>query len=544
MLQTTPFGAVPNAPYLITPEAAWVAQEFPGAALLPSTIQWPGTGSRVVSLPHTIDTHRRLKELGAAVPHPMTHSYDWPVFDPTKPPFLSQKETAGFLVLNRRAFVLSDMGCGKTRAALYALDWLVRTKQVRKALIFAPLSTLNRVWEAEIFQGFGENLHPINLHGSAEQRLKRLRKPGWNVGICNHDGGGVLLEEIERNKSLGIDLVLIDELAVYRNRRTGRWRAMRRICTGRKYVWGMTGSPTPNSPTDAWAQVRLLDPDLAPMAWAAFREQVEYQVAPHQWKARQGAEREVYNLMQPAVRYRREDVIELPPVMHQFRDVPMEPDQKKIYDTMRKEMLVQYQQQRVTAANAAVLLNKLAQIAGGVVYDDAETPTVIASIPNGRTRALCDALEEAAGKVIVFAGYRHTLALIEAAIRTHAKSNGLDTMTTATVHGSVPVAERNAIFAAFQNEAHPRILLAHPRTMAHGLTLTAADTIIWYTPYFSREVYEQGNARVSRPGQTRPQLILHFVAAPVERHIYRILEDRGKMQALCLALFENGGASL
>jgi SNF2 family DNA or RNA helicase len=511
-----PWALIPTA--LIPPGV-----QIKGARPAPSI---PGlNGTPAILVPHTVDTHRALVGLGGRLPAPIINTYNWN----RSTPFQSQRVTAAFLTLNKRAFVLSQMGVGKTRAALYAIDWLLKTGRISRAIIAAPLSTLTCVWEREISFWFPE-INPVILHGSRKKRISLLQQPDWNVAIVNHDGLKVMLEFLKRGRA-NTQLFLIDELAVFRNQRTDTWRAGRQIADAHEFVWGMTGSPTPNSPTDAWAQVRLIDPTKATMTFAGFRDRVALKISLFKWEPRPGSQQTVYNLMQPAIRYTRAEVKELPPTIEVDRTVSLSQLQARLYDRMKEHLIVLHQQGQVTAVNAGVLIYKLAQIAGGVVYDD--TGGAIEIGAPDRLKVTLETLNEADGKVIIFAGFRHTLRLIQAAV---AKAG----FTYEMVHGDIPQSARNRIFTDFQTSTDPRILIAHPRTMAHGLTLTAASTMIWFTPYPGRETYEQACARITRIGQTKPAVIVRLIGSPIEREMYRILAKRGSWQQSCLDLFENG----
>lgn len=493
-----------------------------GARPAPPVPQLGGKPAWLV--PHTLETHRPLVGLGGRLPAPIINTYDWN----RSHPFQSQKVTAAFLTLNKRAYVLSEMGTGKTRSALYAIDWMLKTGVISRAIIAAPLSTLTCVWEKEISFWFPD-INPVILHGSRQKRIKLLSDPSWNLCIVNHDGLKVMLEFLKRGRA-NTQLFLVDELAVFRNQRTDMWRAGRQIADAHQYVWGMTGSPTPNAPSDAWAQVRLVEPSRAPMTFTTFRESVENKVTLYKWEPKVGAEQTVHALMQPAVRYVRKEVKELPPSTEIDRTVSLSDLQKKLYARMKEHLILMHSSGQVTAVNAGVLLYKLAQIAGGVVYDDDGNAVEIGA-PD-RLKVTMELVDEATGKVIIFAGFRHTLRLIEAAVAKAKHSYGI-------VHGGINQNARNRIFTDFQTSKDPRILIAHPRTMAHGLTLTAASTMIWYTPYPGRETYEQACARITRIGQTQPALIIRLIGSPIEHEMYRILRKRGNWQQSCLDLFEN-----
>jgi SNF2 family DNA or RNA helicase len=243
--------------------------------------------------------------------------------------------------------------------------------------------------------------------------------------------------------------------------------------------------------------------------------------------------------MQPAVRYSLEDVVELPDLVTRNIDVQMTAEQKKVYDGIVRHCQALAQSKQIDAANAAVAMGKLLQIAGGWVYaGDREVASLDAK---PRIKALVDTIIGCSRKVIVFAPFTHCLDGIADALKKEA-------ISFAQIDGRTSEQRRAEIFNNFQNTSPKgtwltqgsfKVLLAHPRTMAHGVTLTAADTILWFLPITSLEIYEQANARIRRIGQKHKQQIIHLVAAPVERRIYSLLRTRQKVQDKFLDLFAN-----
>ena len=180
------------------------------------------------------------------------------------------------------------------------------------------------------------------------------------------------------------------------------------------------------------------------------------------------------------------------------------------------------------AANAAVLLGKLLQIYSGAVYTSDRS--VVDLQAQERIELAAELMAEAEGKAIVFVPYRHLCDILE-------KQLGLPGIRI--VHGDVEDRERNAIFGDFQDPNSPvRYLVAHPKCMAHGLNLTQASSIVWYAPYPSNDVTAQANARITRAGQEREQLIYRLTASAAENKIYAMLDKRCTMQEAILDLFE------
>jgi SNF2 family DNA or RNA helicase len=237
-----------------------------------------------------------------------------------------------------------------------------------------------------------------------------------------------------------------------------------------------------------------------------------------------------FQALQPAVRYSLDDVVELPECIERTVDVVMGPKQGKVYKALVDDCYAKIQTQEVTAANAGVVMSKLLQVATGWVY--ARDGSTITFDNQSRIDALIDAVEATDRKVLIFVPFKHALAGISAALI----KEGIE---HAVVSGDTPAGERANIFNLFQNTSKFKAIAAHPQCLAHGITLTAADTIIWFGPVTSLEIYDQANARIRRVGQKHKQLVLKFQGSPVEKKIYKLLADHQMVQNQLLELFEN-----
>lgn len=419
------------------------------------------------------------------------------------------------------------MGSGKTISTLWAFDYLRRIGAVRKMLVISPLSTLERTWGDEIFSNFPDMSFAV-LHGSRDKRHK-LIETDVDVYIINHDGiksKDTLDLLIEKDD---IDLVVVDEVASFRNSGTERYKSLKRLTAAKPWVWGLTGTPTPNAPTDAWAQCRLVNPSRVTSSFRAFRDQVMRQVTTYKWSPKDDAMETVRRSMQPAVRFSREECIDLPPTTFVTRHVDLTSEQKQVYDMMMRDLRAEYEGGEVVAMNEAAKLSKILQTACGVVYGSTENITLPVK---PRVDLVREIIEESEGKVIVFVPLTGALEMLKSALETD--------YSVAVVHGGTPRAERDQVFGDFQKQPHPRVLVANPATMSHGLTLTAASTIIWYAPVNSAETYQQACARIVRPGQKRNTLIANIESTPVERRVYARLQSREKMQGVLLDLMKKG----
>lgn len=483
-------------------------------------------GQVLVAVPHRPDETRVLRNLGFDVPSPMEMHYNWPG---GFKPFDAQVQTSSFLTMHSRAFCLNSMGLGKTVSALWSYDYLRRTKQVRKALVVCPLSTMERTWSDEIFRVF-PHLEAVVLYGSRERRIALLKEDA-DLYIVNTDGVKIIRDEMKDRDD--IDLVIVDEVAMFRNSGTDRWKALNVICNRQtpRRVWGLTGSPTPNTPTDAWGQCRLVVPDNpdVPKYFNKARERLMRQVTAFKWVPRSDALDTVKEMMQPAVRFALDDCIDLPEQIFLPRDAEMSAEQSKAYKEMVRKLRAEYEGGQITAVNEAVKANKLVQIACGVAYDQGGEDVVLPAGP--RIEVLKELIEESEGKVLVFVPLTGVLEHLKTELEKH--------WTVAVVHGETPKGERDQIFTAFQKSAEPHIILANPGTMSHGLTLTMATTIIWYAPVHSGETWEQANARIRRPGQTKTTVIATIAASDIERRIYDRLRQKQSAQGALLEMMKS-----
>jgi SNF2 family DNA or RNA helicase len=188
----------------------------------------------------------------------------------------------------------------------------------------------------------------------------------------------------------------------------------------------------------------------------------------------------------------------------------------KYYNILKKQMLFEADGEEISAVNAAVQINKLLQIAGGAVYSDSKE--VIEFDVSERLRVVQEVIEESSHKVLVFVPFTHTIELLEK----HLTKNGI---SCDVINGSVNVNRRTAIVKQFQESANPKVLIIQPQAASHGLTLTAANTVIWYAPCTSVETYLQANARIDRPGQVNNMTVVHIKGSPIEKKIYSMLRN-------------------
>lgn len=436
--------------------------------------------------------------------------YQWPR-PPGFTPFEHQKSTAEFLISNRKAFCFNEQGTGKTASVIWAVDYLMSLGVVKRVLVVCPLSIMKSAWQADLFK-FALHRTVSVAYGSAKKR-KEIVNAGAEFVITNFDGVSILKNEIIAG---GFDLIVIDEASAYKNARTVRWKDMRDVCKHVKGLWMLTGTPAAQSPVDAYGLAKLVNPKGVPPFFNQFRDQVMLKITDFRWVPRAEAKAVVRNILQPAIRFEKKDCLDLPAVTFVDREAPLTAQQKGFYKLLAKQMLIEAAGEEITAVNAAVQVSKLLQIACGSVYTD--TGEVVDFDVSNRLNVVQEVVDECSNKVLIFVPFSHTIELV----RNYLTKNGV---ACDVINGEVSVNKRAEIVQLFQNSETPKVLIIQPQAASHGLTLTAADTIIWYAPCTSVETYLQANARIDRPGQVNPMTVIHIKGSPVEERMYKLLRS-------------------
>lgn len=487
-------------------------------------------------LDHTPVTTIPLRAIGMDVPASIRTTYDWC----GGTPFEIQIRSAEMLTENPRSYLLNSMGTGKTRVVLWAFDYLRKLGIVKKMIVVGTLSGLTFTWGHEILKAT-PHLRWAVLHGSAAKRRKLLANPDIDIYIINHDGLKILEKELIARKD--IDVFCIDELATFRNN-VGRTKCCKRIADSKVIVWGLTGSPIPNAVTDAYQQIKIITPWRVPKYYGPFRDELQYKVSQWKWVNKPGAIDRVFDYFQPSVRYTLDDIMELPEAyVPPPQRTDLGPDQTRIYDSLRKYAVAAVGSGQISAINAGVVMSKLLQTASGWLYDSKRQ--IYKLDGDARIHAMIDIVDAAQGKTIVFVNYLHALQGVYDALYNRAMAmpkEVRDAHVPHLINGDTPPKARTAILNTFQNDdSHRGPLVVFPKCVSHSVTLTAADTAIWFGPPLSAETYDQANARIRRVGQKRKQLFVHLASTPMEMQVYKLLTNRLLQQDSLLALLE--GAS-
>ena len=375
--------------------------------------------------------------------------------------------------------------------------------------MICPLSIMKSAWQVDLFK-FAIHRTVAIAHGSAKKR-KEIVEAGAEFVIVNFDGVGIIKKQIMEG---GFDLIVVDEASAYKNAQTVRWKDLRDLARVVKGLWMLTGTPAAQSPVDAYGLAKLVNPSGVPMFFGQFRDKVMNKVSMYRWVPRPDASQVVHTILQPAIRFEKKQCLDLPPVTFTEREAPMTLQQKGFYKLLRSEMLIEAAGEEISAVNAAVKINKLLQIACGSIYTD--NGEVVDFDVSNRLNVVQEVVDESSNKVLIFVPFTHSIEVLAK----HLTKNGI---TCDVINGAVSVNRRSDIVQRFQSQPDPKVLVIQPMAASHGLTLTAADTIIWYAPCTSVETYLQANARIDRPGQVNPMTIVHITGSQVETRMYSLL---------------------
>jgi hypothetical protein len=492
-----------------------------------------GINGSMVAVPTDLYSLQLAAHLGLPVPPIIGEDYDWPHGPDIPGPLAHQKVTANFCAVNPRCFNLSDMGTMKTLSTLWGADFLMRQYEDDgepfRALVVAPLSTLQLVWGDALFHHFmGRRTFRI-LDGSASRRERLLSEPA-DFYIINFDGacigssrgklGGLSAAIAARSD---IKLVIIDEASAYKDPRTRRHRIARKLFD-RPYLWLLTGTPTAQGHLGAFGLAKLVN-NAFDESYGSWVGRTTIPISKFKRVPTPEAHLEARKLLSPAIRYDIRDVWDGPPLTTQFRTVELTTEQKQHLHALKSDLVLAMKDGTlIVPANEAVARTKYLQICMGAIYDKHHNTHLIDS--SSRIGELEDIISQAPAKVIILSPLTNVIHLLYKKLETK--------WTCAIINGETSRQDRDSIVHAFQGDHDPHVIIADPRCLKFGLTLHAARTLVWYGATDSNETYEQANKRAHRPGQKHPVTNVQIVSTPLEREIYRRLAANERLQGVLL----------
>lgn len=480
-----------------------------------------------VVVPWSWENAAWLSTVGLPAVSPVFRDYDFPM-PPNWQLTTHQPRITDFVVRNRKAYVFSGTGTGKTAAITWACDYLLRIEAIKKVLIICPLSVMRDAWIPTI------NAILLNKHSVAElhhynkkTRLKRL-KENHTFYVINFDGIASLSDELF---DMNFDVVVIDESTAIKNANTQRWKLIYPLVKKSFFTWLLTGTPVPQGPADAYGQIKMLDKfGSLRMPFSAWENETTLAVTEYKRVPKKGWMDIVFKYMRPAIKIETRDVVDLPPITKSYRNVPFTKTQQAAIDSLVKHNMVRLDGNLVEGDNKAIMLLKLAQICAGCVFDT--EGNLIEVKPTPRLQEVLDLVQQSEGKVLIYAPFRGAVDLIAKHLQQHGIKCGV-------IHGGVSKTARQKLFNAFQREDKSvlQVLSAVPDAMAHGVTATAASHIIWYAPTAKSEIYLQANGRMERMGQTQRMQLTHLWGHQREKDLYEALQNMEAGQSALLKLY-------
>lgn len=467
-------------------------------------------------------------------------SYHWPRPPHITAPLEAQVKTVEALVQNPKFFVLNDIGLGKTYTALWAQDILRQEGVVKRVLIVVPKSPMGNAWMPSIptvVRDFTKRV--VVLADMPSKERQRLYSSDWDIALINPEA--LYMIERELPPWGNPDLIIVDESTMFKNWRSKRTKALRTLADKSKGLWLMSADPAPESPLDLWAQIKLIAPERVPLYYGQWQELTMRQVTQFKWVPRPNATDVMARALEGiSIRFRRDQCLDLPPLQH--LDVVIEPTSEfnKIAAQLKADAVAVLSDpdKAIVARNAASMISKLLQAASGCVNVESELGEK-SRMPvdcGPRFDLLHEMLSCSNSPVMVMSAFTAGLDVVEEWMQRQG-------MPCVRVDGGVSVHDRQEAFQAVQNKS-VKALLGQPAAMAHGVTLTSANGVFWWSLPMAREHYHQTIGRITRSGQTQNMLVLHPVSCPVEKKVLELLRSKEAFGQGLLQIVEQFGKLL
>ncbi|MBV4427135.1 DEAD/DEAH box helicase [Clostridium tyrobutyricum] len=413
---------------------------------------------------------------------------------------------------------------GKTISTLTAVDELLFLGDVNKVLVIAPLRVAEDTWSTEVQKwDHLKNLKISKVLGTPKQRIKAIETKA-DIYVTNRENVDWLVTLYFGNWPF--DMCVIDELSSFKSSRAKRFRSLRKVRPYFKRIVGLTGTPAPNSLIDLWPQLCILDGGVRlGKTIGSYREQYfkpgnRNQYVVYNWNLKEGSEKAIEDKISDiCVSMKAKDYLDLPERIDNVIKVNLPTDVLKKYKELEKDLVLELDKDDITAANAAVLTNKLLQMSNGAIYSEKHE---VVEIHQEKLKALLDIIETANGKpVLVFYSFKHDFdRIVEFLKSKKIKAVGL----------------KDSKDIKKWNEGKIPILLIHPASAGHGLNLQyGGNIIVWFGLTWSLELYQQANARLHRQGQKETVVINHIVSKDtVDEDVMQSLENKEINQDILL----------
>lgn len=403
--------------------------------------------------------------------------------------------------------LLMEMGTGKSLTAMAVSGRRYLDGEIQKLLIVCPTSIMF-VWQDE-FEKFADFPYSLLvLNGPVKKRIQLLQDfqgPGLQVVVINYEATWRMEDEL---KKWAPDMIICDESQRIKTPSAQQSKCMHRLGKIAKYKMILTGTPVTQGPLDFFSQYKFLDPGIFGNSYYAFRARyavmggyegkqvVSYQNLPEL----------IEKAHSIAFRVTKAEALDLPEQIDTVRYCELEPKAQRIYEQMRKECVAELEGEKVvTAANVLAKLLRLQQITGGFLGDGKGR---IEKVSGAKLSVLKEILEDVVAdggkKLVIFARFRPEIAAIEKLLQ------GLK-IRYECIHGDINMSERGGKVKTFQTNPDVKVFVAQLQTAGLGITLTAADTAVFYSLDFSFANYDQARARLHRIGQKNNVTNIHLI---------------------------------
>lgn len=416
-------------------------------------------------------------------------------------PWNYQQHSINHIIDHKAAGLFLDMGMGKTVSTLTAIDNLIFLGEVNKVLVIAPLRVAEDTWSTEVEKwDHLKHLRVSKILGAKKQREEAIYKDA-DVYVTNRENVDWLVTECF--DSWIWDMVVIDELSSFKSSKAKRFRALKKVRPYFKRILGLTGTPAPNSLIDLWPQIYLLDGgERLGKTITGFKDRYfnpgrrnGYVV--YNWELKEGAEEAIQNKISDiCISMKADDYLDLPERIDNRVQITLSKKSMEIYKKLEKDLIIELDEEDITAANAAVLTNKLLQMANGAIYSEDKE---VINIHDEKLEKLEEIIDISNGKpVLVFYNFKHDYNRISEML-TKKKINHQ------TLDNSEDIRK--------WNNGEIQVALLHPASAGHGLNLQyGGNIIVWFGLTWSLELYQQANARLHRQGQKETVVINHLIA--------------------------------
>lgn len=424
-----------------------------------------------------------------------------------------QNYSKNWIMDHPAAGLLLDMGLGKTLTTLMAVNELKYDYlEIDNVLVIAPLKVAQKTWSDEVSKWSQlSHLKVSKIIGSKQKRLEALNTKA-DIYMINVEQVVWLVEHFGRKWPF--KMVVIDELSAFKNPQAKRFKALRQVRPLIKRVVGLTGTPAPNSLIDLWPQMYLLDrgerleKHITKYRNKYFTAGQHNGYTVYSWTLRAGAEDIIFEKINDlCISMKATDYLRLPPQTDNIIEVSMSEKEMNNYKVLEKDLVLSLPEGDVVAVNAAVLSNKLLQLAGGAIYDEDKN---VQLIHDRKLEALEDIIEESQGEpILIFYYFKHDLE------RLKARFKDLRTL------------ESDETIDDWNNRKIP-LLAVHPKSAGHGLNLQQGGHIaVWFSLTWSLEYYQQANARLARQGQENAVIVHHLVAKnTLDERVIKVLQGK------------------